>query len=102
MQDPTPGRIVFYRPTEEEAAPLPAMVVSTQETAGRAEPPVSSPDHVHLLVFSMGDPPVTQVFDVPLWEPSGPSMQELAKPDGPRTPPEEQPGGTWIWPVIHR
>lgn len=127
MQEPSIGRIVWYRSRTGKYS-LPAMITATQETLDpdgvklysdthgkMGVPALSSPDHVHLLVLTPGVesdqalPDVSksrnrggtyQEWNVELWEPSGPSMEELSKPQAGSRPPEEQPGGTWIWPVI--
>lgn len=135
MQEPSLGRIVLYR-SKTGKYTLPAVIVATQDTLAeegvqvysethgkRGVPPLSSPDHVHLIVLTPGIPltgpnrrgdeaPASdlkgaanlagtyQEWNVPLWEPSGPSLQELAQPQAGPRPPEEQPGGTWVWPVI--
>lgn len=130
MPDPTIGRIVTYRAKAGWLAP--AVIAATLDTldpdgvqrwrdSGGADggahwegiPPLASPDHVHLVVFSAGrqagEPPLPldrnqggtfREWNVPLWTPGeGVSMAQLARPQAGGPPMrEEQPVGSWRWP----
>lgn len=105
----TIGRVVWYR-SRTGRYTLPADIAVTTHTLyqpaveGGHIPPLSSPDHVHLIVKTAGlqghrlpdtDPAINaqaaggtyQEHDVPFWEPSSPFWAD-----------EVQPAGTWTWP----
>lgn len=122
--DPTIGRIVQYRSRGPVGFVTPAIIAATQETladAGLAAwqnsggtfgvPPLSSPDHVHLVVFTAGksdgrapaegmEQPfggTWQEFDVPIWEPST-GVTYDPHSGRPIVGSGEQPAGSWTWP----
>lgn len=117
--EPSIGRVVWYRSRTGKYT-VPATIVSTKDTlyAGGVEagfvPPITSPSHVHLVVYTPGKPgkrgdakdfvaredaPISenlcgvyQEWDVPFSE-----VADANPDDG-----CEQPAGTWAWPVIQR
>lgn len=121
--DPSIGRIVVYRSRGPVGFIAPAIIAVTVETlaeAGLARyrqtggrvgvPPLSSPDHVHLIVFTAGvsdEPPPDTDFDVPMggtWrEHDVPFFERPSANVGGGTAlmpaaSTEQPPRTWTWP----
>jgi hypothetical protein len=121
--DPSIGRIVVYRSRGPVGFIAPAIIAVTQETlapagvslfvetkGARGVPPLSSPDHVHLIVFTAGvtdEPPPDPDFDVPMggtWREHDVPFFERGSANvggGSALMPQashEQPPGTWAWP----
>lgn len=121
MPDPTPGRMVRYR-SKVNPYDLPATIVATvdslwqpgvdrwRETGGlEGVPPLSSPDHVHLVVMTPGLPTNPEIERQQGWSPQGGTYQEWDVPlFEPHTPMDPRPGvvadapvpapGSWRWP----
>lgn len=126
--EPTIGRVVLYR-SRVGGYDVPAVITATQDTldpegvelyrrtAGsdldvdaQGVPPLSSPDHVHLTVFSPGLPGNDEP-PKPMDRNAGGSYREWNVPlFEPHTVPDPRPGvqpavaepepGTWRWPVM--
>jgi hypothetical protein len=98
---PAPGRNVFYRGKLGVKAVNPAVVTTTVDNLERAAvdagdvPALESPMHVHLRVFTCGEPGGFTEYNVPhVSLVADPEMHEQW-PEGPAT-------GTWAWPDLNR
>lgn len=94
MPLPTLGRIVHYRGRLGHQAPRAAIVTATQDSldprgvASGDVPALTSPEHVHLWVFTPGDRGGFPEFNVP----RGPAADVQPTTAG------TIPPGTWCWP----
>ena len=107
---PTIGRIVIYRSRTGDYD-VPAIVTATTDTlnpkgveAGHI-PPLTSPSHVHLTVFTAGKPGLRQgaedfkvTSEQPVSENVAGCYQEWDIPED-ATRDAEVPPGTWRWPT---